>query len=226
MPQKLAAKLEAIESLLGALFAHRSLIPGGLKTTRPEWESEPSPLDGPPPEPYFPDPACDGRCPVCVARHRERGQRPACPPEEAWRRLQRRLWRDYRMSDVEHAFLALSDESIVRAQSVWSVWVEPQGGDWYNPDRHSLGYRNEPISLDDRIERADEAEEGLKWLAKNIRGYVRAYGEPVKDALIRQLILEEGYSIRRVKAEVRCGQGRIERVLAAYESAHRGQRTL
>ena len=217
MTQTLAAKLEAIESLLGALFTHRSLIPGGLKTTRQEWESEPSPLDGPPPEPYFPDPSCDGRCPVCVARHRERGRRPACPPEEAWRRLQRRLWRDYRMSDVEHAFLALSDESIVRAQSVWSVWVEPQGGDWYNPDRHSLGYRNEPISLDDRIERADEAEEGLKWLAKSIRGYVRAYGEPVKDALIRQLYYDEGYTYRRLQAELRVSSKTIARALHTDE---------
>jgi hypothetical protein len=35
--------------------------------------------------------------------------------------------------------------------------------------------------------------ESIRWLAHEIRGYVRAYGEPIRASLIYQL-LEDGYT--------------------------------
>jgi hypothetical protein len=214
-----ADKLQAIQSLLFLLFAHRDHIPGAMRTARQEWISEPSPLDEPvdPPAPY--NLACSGQCWTCRALQQQSKVMLPCPPEELWIREYRRLRREYRIEDIEKAMLDLGREHPSQAQAVWAVWIEPWPGELVDLDRPALGTRTEAISWETRVEREALALDGLDWLADNIEGYVRAFGERVvpRDNEIRRM-LADGVSQRRIARELRCSLRDVRRVAMREKS--------
>jgi hypothetical protein len=159
--QRLSDKCEAIISLLALVFWHLELIPGAMKVQR--YGESDGTSDAKPPTPYNLN--CKGLCRDCWEDHRAIGKKPACPPEVTWVRVHDGLRRQYRIADVEAALIALRDANVSMAQAVWAVYVEP----WPEP-------RTEPIGHEAREHRARLADEGIVWLAHEIRGPVIAFG--------------------------------------------------
>lgn len=220
MSQGLLEKAAAVVSLLGFIYAHLDHAPCAERTARQEWISEPSPLDVPATPPRPVNLECKGHCHTCNAVFEAYGIKPACPPDEKWRREFRRLRREYRITDVERALLELLDVELsdgtpgfMLAQAIWSVFVEPWPGELVSVHRPALGVRTEAISSGARLERAELAERGVFWMADHIEGYVRAYGEkvdPVENEIRR--MLADGIAERRIAKELRVGRDRIRTV--------------
>ena len=194
MTQKLAEKVEAIQSLLGFLFAHLDHVPGAAKTARQEWESEPSPLDEPKKPVVLTE--CTAHCDTCLAYHATKGVRPSCP-DELWKREYRALRKRYRIVDLEDALLRLGEADIHMAQAVWAVFVEPWPGELCLAERPALGTRTETIGIEVRLERARLAEDGVKWLAEHVDGDVRGYGAPQQK--LRPVVTDRDREIVRLR---------------------------
>lgn len=203
MSQNLSEKCEAIISLLEFVWFHLDFVPGAMKVQH-YGESE-----GGAGHTVIFDPNCSGRCFTCLAYHKGKKQRPLCPPEERWVWERRKLRRRYRMGDIETTLIDLSKCQPMQAQAVWAVYVEP----W--PD-----LKTEPISESDRTRRQTLADQGVVWLAHNIKGEVAAYGERPnpKDNQIRQLAAQ-GFTQRRIAKEMRCSLRDVSKVLSANASA-------
>lgn len=208
MTQRLSDKCDAIISLLALVFWHLELIPGAMKVQR--YGESDGTSDAKPPTPYNLN--CKGMCRDCWEDHRAIGKKPACPPEVTWVRVHDGLRRQYRIADVEAALIALRDANVVMAQAVWAVYVEP----WPEP-------RTEPIGHEAREHRARLADEGIVWLAHEIRGEVLGFGEKVdsRENQIRQMA-SQGFTQRRIARELRCSLRDVRRVIAPEVAAVSG----
>ena len=172
---------------------------------------------------------CDGRCARCIEAHGTK--RPVCPPEEAWAAERAYLRREYRIGDVWASLLRLASVETTIARAVWSLYVEPWPGDPLDKERPEMGAKTEPIAPEHREARAFDAWSGVEWMAHDIRGDVRAFGEKAEpiDNQIRQLA-SRGLSQRRIASRLHVGRDRIRRLLsndperssAVYESAVSG----
>ncbi len=203
MSQNLSEKCEAIISLLEFVWFHLDFVPGAMRVQR-YGESE-----GGAGHTVIFDPNCSGRCFTCLAYHKSKKQQPLCPPEERWVWERKKLRRRYRIGDIEAALIALSKCHPTQAQAVWAVYVEP----WPEP-------KTEPIGESARAKRQILADQGVVWLAHEIKGELVAYGErpDPRDNQIRQLAAQ-GYTRRRIAKEVRCSLRDVVKVLSADESA-------
>lgn len=190
--QSLTDKAAAIESLLPFIYAHLDLHPDAMKPPR-YGDSEGG--AGHVTHSYYV--GCNGRCFTCLAYFKASNRRPDCPPEESWVVMGRRLRRDYRITDLEAAILRLADYNRLWAQAVWMTFVEPWP-EWMPRTQEEL------------------AKEGVMWLAWDIPGDVRGYGERVepRDNQIRQLA-SQGYTQRRIAKEIRCSLREVNKVLTA-----------
>jgi hypothetical protein len=210
--QSVADKTAAIISLLELVYFHVDKIPGAMHVQR-YGESEGDPGERRAPLAYNVN--CNGRCARCIEAHS--GKKPLCPPEEVWAAERAYLRREYRIADVWESLERLSGHEPSWAQAVWTLYVEP-----------CLDPRSECIAPEHRAERDRCAKEGVEWMAHDIRGDVRAFGEKVEpiDNQIRQLA-SRGLSQRRIAVKLHVGRDRIRRLLssdpecssAVYESA-------
>jgi hypothetical protein len=150
---------------------------------------------------------CDGRCARCIEAHS--GKKPLCPPEEAWAAERAYLRREYRIADVWASLERLSWQEPSWAQAVWTLYVEP-----------CLDPRSECIAPEHRAERDRCAKLGVEWMAHDIRGDVRAFGERVepRDNQIRRMAAD-GFTRRRIARECRCSLRDVQRVLTDEVSA-------
>lgn len=213
--QTLTDKQAAIISILELVYFHLDRVPGAMHVQR-YGESEGAPPERREPLAYNVN--CDGRCARCIEAHS--GKRPICPPEEAWAAERDYLRREYRIADVWESLERLSGYEPSWAQAVWTLYVEP-----------CLDPRSECIAPEHRAERDRCAKLGVEWMAHDVRGDVRAFGERVEpiDNQIRQLA-SRGLSQRRIASKLHVGRERIRRLLssdpecssAVYESAVSG----
>ena len=212
MSQSLVDKCAAITSLLELVFYHLDRAPGAMHVQR-YGESEGAPPEGRR-EPLVYNVDCNGRCARCIEAHS--GKRPVCPPEEVWAAERAYFRREYRIADVWESLERLSGHEPSWAQAVWTLYVEP-----------CLDFRSECIAPGHKAERDRCAREGVEWMAHDIRGDVRAFGEIDSkererieiDGCIRQMI-ECGFPVERIKAEVHVGSDRIKKVRDALSQTY------
>ena len=205
MTQSLVDKQSAIVSLLELVYFHLDRIPGAMHVQH-YGEGEGAPPEGRR-EPLVYNVDCDGRCARCIEAHS--GKKPLCPPEEVWAAERAYLRREYRIADVWESLEHLSGYNPTWAQAVWTLYVEP-----------CLDPRSEAIAPEHRDERDRCAREGTEWMAHDIRGDVRAFGERVepRDNQIRRMAAD-GFTRRRIARECRCSLRDVQRVLTAEVSA-------
>ena len=198
MAQPFAEKCAAIISLCELIYAHLDSVPGAMHVQRYDDAMQGGgTVDVP--ATICRRWTCWGTWPM----YRLIVQLPPKMTEEKWNREYLDLRRRYRIADVEASLTRLSSVEPMQAQAVWAVHVEP----WLDP-------ATEPIAPDHKETRRLLAEQGIEWMAHDIRGDVLAFGdrpEPV-DNQIRQLA-SQGYTYKRIKRELRCGGDRISRVL-------------
>jgi hypothetical protein len=199
MTQPLPERCEALRSLLPYLFLHLSLLPGASVTPR-YGDSE---LVPGPPAPPWTHLDCDGLCPLCPYGKDCRG--------EGWERMERMLRVRYRMGDIRVAFEALTERRPWLARAVLLVYVDP------------ADERSEPISEPAKIMRQRVANEGVEWMAGEIRGELVPVGEKpnTRANQIRQMAAQ-GYTWKRITKELRCSRRDVSAVLCVHESAHSG----
>jgi len=208
--QSVADKTVAIISLLELVYFHVDKIPGAMHVQR-YGESEGAPPEGRR-EPLVYNVNCNGRCARCIEAHS--GKKPLCPPEEVWAAERAYLRREYRIADVWESLERLSGHEPSWAQAVWTLYVEP-----------CLDPRSECIAPEHRAERDRCAKEGVEWMAHDVRGDVRAFGERVEpgENEIRRL-RSGGLSERQIVIVLRrdgihVGRERVRRVLSSDTKA-------
>jgi hypothetical protein len=206
--QPFSEKCLAIESLLAFVWFHLDFVPGAMEVRRYGQSEGVQPARAA--KPYNVD--CNGRCDTCRAYHETLGKKPACPPDERWATEYRTLRRRYRIADVEDSLYSMADFQPLQAQAVWAVHVEP----WPDP-------KTEPIGEEARARRQIRADQGIVWMAHDIKGDVIAYGEKPdpKANQIRQLY-SQGFSQRRIAKEVGCSLRDVNRIVTAEVSAMGG----
>lgn len=201
MTQPLTDKIEALKTLLPLLWCHLSLLPGSRTVQRyGDATVEPGP-----PSPAWVTLDCDGVCDTCdygpQSADRCRG--------EAWERMACYLDRAYGMGKVRHAYDRLEQARPWMYRAVKLVYVEP------------VDERSECVSVEARIMRKRVADDGVEWMAAEIRGELVCFGE--RKRTMRELVeamLKHGETrTGRITSALGCDSSYVRRIKRALEDA-------
>jgi hypothetical protein len=186
-------KCEALRTLLPHLHDYLDYLSARLISRYDVSEPEPGP-----PAPLWAAFDCDGRCELCPYKADCKG--------ELWERVQNMMIRRYRMGAVKCAYDALAEVHPWMHIAVRAVYVEQYEGRMDAP--------SEPISAGAKAMRRRAAEDGIEWMAREIRGDLVPFGEKVDSRAnhIRQMA-SQGFSQRRIARELRCSLRDVNAVL-------------
>lgn len=206
MTQPLTDKIEALKTLLPQMTVYLALMAGGKVTRRYGQADENEKNPGPPP-PVWTFLDCSGECARCPYDPQTATGRDRCRGE-AWERTKAYYERAYRMDEVERAYRLMEDARPWLVRPVWAVYVEP------------CESASEPISVQAKAMRQRVADDGVGWMAGQVRCDLVAYGEQpsLRANQIRQMIAQ-GFTWKRIAKDLRCSRRDISAALAVHESA-------
>lgn len=208
MTQTLTERCEALRSLLPLLTAHLALIPGARIVPR----YGDAPTEPGPPAPPWSVLDCDGHCPRCEYDPETAPKSDRCRGE-GWERMQCYLDKAYRLDAVRAAYQAMEEARPWMHRAVRLVYVEP------------ADERSECISEPARIMRQRVADDGVEWMAGEIRCDLVAFGEtrPPARAETKARNQEivglrcQGKSYREIARALGCSKNTVAAVLNGKE---------